>query len=372
MIVRLPAWFLLFALAAVPAAAETIQGVVTNGTTGRPQPGASVELLKLDQGMEPIAQTTTDGAGRYTLANVPPPGGGAPYLVRVTYAGVNYHQPARFEGSPAAQVNVEVFERTISEKGLIVNIHGIALEPSEGQLTVREVYVVANDARPPHTVSRDGGTFRFSVPSAARELSLSVEGPTGMPLEQTPAAAGKQPGQYLVDFPLRPGSTRVRVRYRLDYPDARSAFSVAAFYPVAHTQVFIPPEGVELSSKALQSLGVEPETHMQAYGAEALAAGARLDFELRGTAPESAQQAAQTEDTSTAGGPGSVTIFPNAVADARWYILAFTFFVLVLGLYYLYMTDRAPQGPPSEAAPRTKRQKPHRSEKVDDHTLARH
>lgn len=367
---RALAFFALVLLAAVSAAAETIEGVVTNGTTGRPQPGATVELLKLDQGMEPIAQATTDSAGRYRLANPPRAGTGAPYLLRVTYAGVSYHQPARLQGSPTTRVDMEVFEKTTSERDLVVDIHGLSLEPAEGQLAVNEIFVVHNHARPSQTIFREGGTFRFAVPAAARELSLSVAGPTGMPLEQTPIA-GKPPGQYLVDFPLRPGPTTVRLRYRLDYADARYAFSLKGFYPANRTRVFVPTEGVEISSKSLASLGEDPTLHLLAYGVESLPVGGAVEFEVRGVARESARQAAQTGDRPAAGSPGSVTIFPNAVAEARWYILAFAFFVLALGLYYLYVADHAPQGRPAEPAPGKKRRKS-RAEQVDDHTLARH
>lgn len=359
---------LMLLLAAAPAVGETIEGVVTNGTLGRPQPGASVALLKPDQGMEPLRETTTDARGRYRLADVPPAGGGAPYLVRVTYAEVSYHQPVLFKGAPTVSVDVAIFERTTSEKDLVVDIHGLSLDPAEGRLGVREAFAVENRSLPPRTIFRSGGTFRFTLPAAAKGVNLSVQGPAGMPLEQTPIEAA--PGQYLVDFPLRPGTTQVRLSYQLDYAAARARLALEAFYPVSHTQVFIPSGGVDISSETLKPLGTEPSTKMQVYGVENLSAGAAVEFEISGNPPASARQAVENESE---GGVGSVTIFPNAVGQARWYILALTFFVLVLGLYYLYMADRPAESEPAKRASGGKRRRLRReAEPIDDQPLARH
>ena len=61
---------LLVLATAVSAAAGTVTGTVHNGTNqGKPTAGVDVILIKLQGGMEPVAQTKTDSQGRYHLEN---------------------------------------------------------------------------------------------------------------------------------------------------------------------------------------------------------------------------------------------------------------------------------------------------------------
>ena len=72
----------MFALAA-GAFAATITGTVTNGTTHTPAAGDTVTLIGLDQRMQEIAKTTTDGQGHFSI-DAPDPG---MHLIRVDHQG---------------------------------------------------------------------------------------------------------------------------------------------------------------------------------------------------------------------------------------------------------------------------------------------
>ena len=95
---RIAVFAALFALSAV-AAAQTLTGTVTNGTTTKPAAHDDVVLIDLMQGMNEAARTKTDAAGRFTL-NV---GSQGPHLVRVNHQGVNY-----FRMAPPGTTSVEV------------------------------------------------------------------------------------------------------------------------------------------------------------------------------------------------------------------------------------------------------------------------
>ena len=57
---------LLLCLAALASAA--VDGTVTNRTTGKPQPGATVTLYKLGQnGLESIESVKSDAAGKFRI-----------------------------------------------------------------------------------------------------------------------------------------------------------------------------------------------------------------------------------------------------------------------------------------------------------------
>ena len=90
-------------LFAAGASAATITGTVTNGTTHTPASGDAVVLIGLDQRMQEIAHTKTDGQGHYSI-DAPDPG---MHLIRVDHQGAAYFQPAP-PNTP--NVNVQVFD----------------------------------------------------------------------------------------------------------------------------------------------------------------------------------------------------------------------------------------------------------------------
>ena len=59
----------LCALACASAHAATLQGKVTNATTGRPAASVEVILLQLQGGMQPVANTKSDSQGQFTFDN---------------------------------------------------------------------------------------------------------------------------------------------------------------------------------------------------------------------------------------------------------------------------------------------------------------
>ena len=49
-------------------ASAAVDGVVVNRTTGKPQPGATVTLIRLGNAMNTVGSVTTDAQGRFTMA----------------------------------------------------------------------------------------------------------------------------------------------------------------------------------------------------------------------------------------------------------------------------------------------------------------
>ena len=87
------------------AAAQTITGTVTNGTTGKPSAGDAVTLLALSQGMTELSSTKTDAQGRFSFPAPPDKG---PHMVRATHQGVNYFPQTGplMPGATSAQLTV--------------------------------------------------------------------------------------------------------------------------------------------------------------------------------------------------------------------------------------------------------------------------
>ncbi len=102
---------LLACLCACAAAAGTVTGVIHNGTSGAIAPGVDVILIKLQGGMQPVANTKSDAKGAYKFDN--PAIGQGPMLIRAVYHGVMFHQPL----TPGHDnVDVTVFEPSSDSK----------------------------------------------------------------------------------------------------------------------------------------------------------------------------------------------------------------------------------------------------------------
>ena len=80
----------LLLIMALPAMGA-VDGVVNNGTTGKPQPSVLITLVQPGQGgMQTIATVKSDSEGKFKIDKEYPPG---PLLLQAVYGGVVYTQP---------------------------------------------------------------------------------------------------------------------------------------------------------------------------------------------------------------------------------------------------------------------------------------
>src|SRR4051794_20533912 len=98
---------LLSALLSAASLSAAVDGTVTNRTTGKAQPGATVTLIKLGGGMETVASAKSDTLGKFSLAQDLQ--AGSPYLVQTLYQGVTYNK-AIPPGSPSTGLAVDVYD----------------------------------------------------------------------------------------------------------------------------------------------------------------------------------------------------------------------------------------------------------------------
>jgi hypothetical protein len=97
------AWALLFA-ATLQA---SIDGIVVNRSTGKPQPGVTITLVKpSQQGMQTIGTTISDAAGHFLFEKDEP--GGGPQLLQALYNGVNYNK-LMTPNIPTSNVQLEIY-----------------------------------------------------------------------------------------------------------------------------------------------------------------------------------------------------------------------------------------------------------------------
>ncbi len=183
----------------------SIDGTVVNRTTGKPVAGVSVSAVRpSERGMQTLGTAQTDASGQF---KIDAPEGGGMTLLQANFGGVNYNKMLT-PGSAATGVEVEVFDANPNSKGVSVVQHMILIESLPGQLRVRESVILNNTGKT--TYIDPNGTYRFFLPPMAQgKVTVNAtSGAMGMPLNRT-AEATKTPNVYAIDFPMKPGETRL-------------------------------------------------------------------------------------------------------------------------------------------------------------------
>lgn len=231
-----------------------ISGTITNGTTGQPMPGLTVELGIFDH-TELVEQrtATTDAAGRYlfTELSTDPQ---AIYAARVVYpAGVPYSSDfvSFDDGQTEINLPVTVYETTADPAGVrAARVHFIVeFDPAlPGQALVAELIVFSLDGN--RTYVGDGNAvLRFSLPAGATDLGINEE-EIGGRFEATA-------GGFVDKLPLRPGANvrQVLYRYSLPYTGNRLELKRALPYPATAVNALVSDVGQQVASPQLTDQG---------------------------------------------------------------------------------------------------------------------
>ena len=333
------------------ARAGTVTGTVTNGTTGKPAAGVDMILIRLQGGMQPVADTKTDANGQYRFDH---PGLGAgPMLIRAVYRGVNYHEPATPDKTT---VDVTVYEPTDKQSAFSVTVHAVIVQPAGSEVTVTEEYNIANRTQPPMAYYRADGSFVFSLPKDAQIGNITAGAASGMPVVQSPIDKGN--GQQAIAYPFRPGDSQVSLVYKVPYPSNQTTLNLTSRYAVEHVGVFAPP------SVQIGATGFSPAGQAQgfnAYTRNTVAANTPISISVSGTAPppqaaDAVQPGADDSqnpsvnsriETGNEAPAASVTTLPARIDDLKWIIVGGFAALFVLGLIFVM---RQPQAVPMTQA----------------------
>lgn len=315
-------------LVAAALALGAVDGTVVNQTTKKPQPGAMVILFRLgQQGPEPIANAVSDAQGRFAFAQDV---AGGPHLIEANHGGVNYSLMLP-PGRATTGLEVNVYNSSRSPGQAKVSQHMILLEPTGQRLNVSETFLLEN---PGETTWQDAarGAVRFWAPEAVTEsVRVMAESPNGVPVQRTADKAGG-PGEFKVNFPVKPGETRVDVSYSL--PFTSGAYSGRSLMPEAPLRLVV-PVGVTLAGEGLKSLGAEPSTGAAIYEVS----GAAFKVEIQGAG---SLRAAAMEEEGEDEGSALTQILPR-VYDRLALILVPLFLALAFGFILLLRSGTAPE-----------------------------
>ncbi len=325
-----PRQILLLVCLSVPSWAA-VTGVVINGTTGKPQAGATVGLNKLGQqnGIELVDQAKTDAEGRFTI-NQPVQG---PHLIRTAFDGVTYNHMLP-PGSPTSGLRLEVYNASKAQGDAKITKHMILLEPSGVDMTVNETLLLVNNGKTAWNDPSGGGTVQFFLPAGAGgKAEARATAPGGMPIGVAIVKTSK-PDVYAVDFPVKPGESRIDINYTTPYTIGQP---YAGKVPSKDENTYlIAPSGVTLTGDGLNDLGAEPRTQAHVFGIQ----GNAYKVTLTGQAAASAA-AQPAEEQPESSGPQIEQIMPRVYRQAVP-ILGIALGILALGFILLYRNNSGP------------------------------
>lgn len=350
------------------AAAQTLTGTATNGTTGKPAAGDEIILINLSNGMEVAAKTKADSGGKFSFKLTD---GGGPHLIRAVHQGVTYHQPAP-PGTNSVEVQVYDVARKIADLSMTADV--LRFEADSGQLHGKRLFAVNNTSVPAKTQMNDHN-FEFYLPEGAKLESAQAKAPNGQPIsaEATPQA---EKNRYAIAFPLRPGETQFQVEFTLPYSGS-AKIDPKPQYPAQHVVVVL-PKTMQFSAanpSQFQSIQDPSQGDTVVQVAQQTLAGQSLAFTISGTGTisESPAQVAsgaaqgqgqgQGRDNRPGGGLGVPIDAPDALQKYRWPILGGFAIVLAVGAWVVMKRQPATvavpaasiadprRAPPASAAP---------------------
>jgi hypothetical protein len=326
-------------LLAVPAFA-VVSGTVTNQSTGKPQAGATVALYRLATrtGLELIDQVKSDAQGNFSINQTPQ----GPHLIRTAFDGVTYNHMLP-PGTPTTGVAIEVYNASKQPGAAKVAKHMILFEPSAAQMQVTETYLFTNDGKTAW-YDADAGTLKFFLPSGASKPDVKGTAPGGMPLGAQVNKTSK-PDVMSVDFPIKPGETRIDVSYAAPY--TQGADYLGKVISKDDNTYLIAPNGVTMTGEGLNDLGAEPRTQAHIYGISTNSYKVKLTGDVA-PAPAAADSGGDASDDA---GPRIEQIMPR-VNGKTIPILAVALGILALGFALLY---RAQDPRPQETHERSRR-----------------
>jgi hypothetical protein len=301
------------ALVAGAANAATIHGNVVNGTTGAGDVSASVALIEPSAGMAPI-RTIQASKGQFSVDKLTP----GIYLARVDYEGVTYNKPFEVVGDEHVDVTVTVYETTSSWEGVRVFVPHFTATRHGDHLSIERVYDINNEQRPPRTITGEDGYFRFPLPSQMHEFNGMFVQYGEVPIQRQPVATDED-GVYLLDYPIRPGVTRVIMAYSVAYDSAAFSMNEKLRYDIDSFTIFATDSDMKITSSSHELVPAEDAHAAVSWTIDGLKKGDTLNLTFHGGTSQAPEAA-----TSRA----TVIVVPDDAESLSLFLM----FILILAL----------------------------------------
>jgi hypothetical protein len=207
----------------------------------------------------------------------------------------------------------------------------ILFEPGPGQMTINETMLLSNTGKTAWNDASGAGTVQFFLPpGAGGKAEVQATAPGGMPIGVAVVKTSK-PDIYAIDFPVKPGDSRVDITYATPYT---SGEPYAGKVPSKDENTYlIAPNGITLAGEGLNDLGAEPRTKAHIFGLTG------NSYQITLTGEQIATEAPPAEEEAS--GPQIQQIMPRINRQVVP-ILGIALGILALGFALLYRNNPAP------------------------------
>lgn len=324
---------LIQALAAI-AGIAAVDGTVTNGTTGKPQPGVIIQMVQPGQGgMQTLGTTKSGPDGSFRFDKDGPAG---PRLLQAMYQGAMYVKMIP-PNAPSNGLAITVHDATTDASVLKPTQHIFILQPSSEGISVEEVVFLKNDSA--KTYNDPKGTFRFYLPdNAAGVPKVSLTSPDGMVPVQREATKTGKPNIYSVSYPMKPGETQIALSYAVRAGADRSY--KGRLIDDAPSNRLVVPLGITADGDNLTLAGRDPQNKANIYDIK----GKEFAAVLKGEA--AAADAASGDSEEDTGAPQLETSKPR-IYDRLPLVIGFSAAILLVGFILMYRATPG-KGTPSK------------------------
>lgn len=308
-----------------------MDGTVVNKTTGKPQAGVTINLIKPGaQGMQTLGTTVSDAQGHFLFEHDQP--GGGPQLLQAQFQHVDYNK-LMTPNLPTSGIELDVYDATKSPAVAQVAQNMLIFEPGASRLSMNQTALVENTSNTTY-YDPDLGGLRFYMPPGATQVRVSVQGSQGMPLPRT-AEKTDQPNVYKVDYAVKPGQSEFDITYTLPASSPlkyRGRLVGVKGMPQGPLRL-IAPNGVTLAGSDVQSLGQEPKTQATVYNVIA-----KNDFSVDVSGMGSLHGGDDAPQVDTSDSPAVTEGEPPVYAHLP-VLVALAFSILGVGLLLLFRTS---------------------------------
>lgn len=306
-----------------------VDGVIVNGTTGKPQGSVLISLVQPGQGgMQTIATVKSDAEGKFKIDKTFPPG---PALLQSIYQGVVYTQMIP-PGSATTGLSVKVFDAS-KDANLDKAQHMILLEPTDSGIQVSETFLYNNQSVLTYSDPAKGSAEFYVPKDVTGKIQAVVNTTGGMPVPRDPEKT-RQPDVYKIDYPVKPGETRFDISYTLPPSTTFAGKNVSG-----GDMFLVTPPSVTLTGDGIDDLGQEPQSQAHTYRLRTANFSVAINGTgaLRNNSSDSSASGSGDDDT----GQPQIAQAPARVYTQLPWVLGLTLGILLLGGTMLFRKGTA-------------------------------
>jgi len=322
------------------AGALEIHGTVKNGTTGEPVAVTRVKVVDPRHGMATKDEIKTDKSGGFVAKDLDEKT--SIFLLQVDYEGVTYTEMIRPDGTEHLHAEISVYETTPTWDDIRISIPHMMLRRSDDTLSVDRIFNVINNTDPPKTITGPDAGFLLYFPEERLQITTLFATSLGIPISVHPHPTDT-PGVYRIDYPFKPGETRVGASFDVAYADSLYTYRESLQYDIHHLIIMTEDPAMTITSESVD-LGEEGALRgSKAYQVASLDKGSVLEFTVRG----GQRRMAPARDHETSGSSPRVVLLDSPVMNAA--VIIIVGFVLLLVLVTVLAARSPAESPATDA-----------------------